>query len=103
MMSTPVKLLMSWNIRPGREESYLQFITQEFPESMVKAQLQPSEAWYTIYGIWPEVTMGFVADDLESLRVFLNSDTWARLRRKLAAFIKDYRYRVVPLRGGFQF
>ncbi len=102
-MNQPVKLLLSWNIRSGREESYLQFITQEFPESMLKANLQPSEAWYTIYGNWPEVTMGFVADDLETLKTFLNSDTWAKLRRKLAAFIKDYRHRVVPLRGGFQF
>ena len=100
-MNQPVKLLLSWNIRSGREESYLQFITQEFPESMLKANLQPSEAWYTIYGNWPEVTMGFVADDLETLKTFLNSDTWAKLRRKLAAFINHSRLGVVRRRGGF--
>jgi len=37
------------------------------------------------------------------VQTFLNSDAWVKLRRKLAAFIKDYHHRVVPLRGGFQF
>ncbi len=101
-MTHPVKMLMTWNIRPGREESYLEFITQEFPETMLKANLQPTDAWYTIYGAWPEVTIGFMADDVEVLKGFLKSEGWALLKRKLLGYIKDYRQKVIPLRPGFQ-
>jgi hypothetical protein len=101
-MSKPVKLLMTWNIRPGKEEVYLQFITQEFPESMLKANLQPTDAWYTVYGDWPEVMMGFMAEDLEALKKFLTSKAWAEIKTKLMVYIKDYRHKVLYLERGFQ-
>ena len=93
---------MTWNVLPGKEESYLEFITQEFPELLLKANLQPTDAWYTIYGDWPEVMMGFVVEDLETLKRFLTSESWRHLKKKLFAYIKDYQQKAVPLRRGFQ-
>ncbi|MBN1259778.1 MAG: hypothetical protein JXB35_03770 [Anaerolineae bacterium] len=93
---------MTWSIRPGREEAYLRFVTQEFPETLMKLQLQPTEAWYTIYGEWPEVTMGFMAENVRAIQDFLVSETWAGLKAKLMSFVKNYRQKVVPLKGGFQ-
>ncbi len=101
-MDKSVKILMSWNIRPGREENYTQFITQEFSQALMKANFYPTEAWYTIYGDWPEVTMGFMAEDLDLLQDFLASLAWAKLKHKLFAYIKNYRQKVVPARRGFQ-
>ncbi len=101
-MTKAVKLLMTWNVRPGREEAYLAFVTQDFPETMMEADLQPTEAWYTIHGNWPEVMMGFMAQDLESLQEFMASKTWAELKARLLTYIKDYRQKAVPLRRGFQ-
>jgi hypothetical protein len=101
-MAEPVKLLLTWNVRAGKEESYLEFVTQEFPESMLKADLQPTEAWYTVYGDWPEVTMGFMAKDLNTLQSFLTSEQWKALRRKLSQYIKDFHKKAVPLRRGYQ-
>lgn len=101
-MSFPAKLLMTWNIRPGREETYFEFITQEFPTVFIKRGFQITDAWYTTYGDWPQVTMGFAAEDLESLRGFLASDVWIKLRQRLFTYISDYRQKIVPLRGGFQ-
>ncbi|MGC9399384.1 MAG: hypothetical protein ACP5HM_09640 [Anaerolineae bacterium] len=101
-MNKPVKLLLTWNVRPGREEAYLEFVTQEFPESMLEADLQPTEAWYTVYGEWPEVTMGFMVESLEKLQDFLTSRTWYKLRRKLNTYIQDYHQKAIPLRRGYQ-
>ncbi len=101
-MARPVKLLLTWNVRTGQEESYLEFVTQEFPESMLRADLQPTEAWYTVYGDWPEVTMGFMVKDLPTLKAFLSSDTWKELKGKLSHYIKDFNKKAVPLRRGYQ-
>ena len=101
-MSKAVKLLLTWNVRPGRDEDYLEFVTQDFPESMLEANLQPTEAWYTVYGNWPEVTMGFMVEDLETLRDFLTSRTWYKLRRKLSTYIEDYHQKAIPLQRGYQ-
>ncbi len=101
-MDKSVKILMSWNIRAGREENYTQFITQEFSQELMKANFYPTEAWYTIYGDWPEVTMGFMAEDLAMLQNFLASLAWTKLKHRLFAYIKDYRQKVVPARRGFQ-
>ncbi|MDY0019133.1 MAG: hypothetical protein RBT47_03940 [Anaerolineae bacterium] len=97
-----VKFLMTWDVRPGKEESYLEFITQEFSDLLVKSNLQPTDAWYTVYGDWPEVMMAFVAEDLESLKQFLVSESWERMRKKLATYVKDYQQKAVPLKRGFQ-
>ncbi len=102
-MARPVKLMMTWDIRPGWEESYLQFITQEFTPTMLKAGLQTTDAWYTIYGRnRPEVMMGFLAADLEAMKRFLASETWAKLKEKLMDYVEGFQQKVVLYKGGFQ-
>jgi len=102
MNKKAVKFLMTWNVRPGKEEAYLEFITQEFSDMLTKANLQPTEAWYTVYGDWPEVMMGFMAEDLDALRRFLVSESWRDLKQKLFQYIKDYQQKAIPLGRGFQ-
>ncbi len=102
-MGKPVKLMMTWDIRAGWEENYLQFITQEFTPVMLKAGLQTTDAWYTIYGPnRPEVMMGFLAADLETMKRFLASEAWRKLKEKLLGYVEGYRQKVVPYKGGFQ-
>lgn len=97
-----VKILMTWNVQQGQEEAYLQYITQEFPAAMLEEHLQPTEAWYTVYGDWPEVTMGFMANDLAQAKEFLLSSSWAKLHRQLEQYITDYHHKVVSMEKGFQ-
>jgi len=44
-----VKLLMTWDIRPGREEDYFEFHIQKFVPALEKMGLKLSEAWLTVY------------------------------------------------------
>ncbi len=102
-MGKPVKLILTWDIRPGWEESYLQFMTQEFTPAMLKAGLQTTDAWYTIYRRnRPEVMMGFLAADLETMKRFLASEMWRKLKEKLLGYVEGYQQKVVPYKGGFQ-
>jgi hypothetical protein len=47
------KLLMTWDIRPGKESEYFEFAVQEFVPKLTRLGVQPTEAWYTVWGDAP--------------------------------------------------
>lgn len=101
-MNYPVKLLMDWNIKPGREEAYFDFITRDFIAVFLREGFHLTDAWYTLYGDWPQMKVGFLADDLPSLREFLASESWSNLKIELLDYIHDYHQKVIQAKGGFQ-
>jgi hypothetical protein len=36
---------MSWDIRPGQEQTYFEFAMQTFAPALMKMGWQPTEAW----------------------------------------------------------
>ncbi len=96
------KLLMSWNIRPGREDEYFEFVVRDFGPGLVKLGVQPTDAWYTQYGDRPQILTGGVMEDLESLQHALASDEWRKLKKKLLVYVTDYTQKIVRASGGFQ-
>jgi hypothetical protein len=96
------KLLMSWNIRPGREDEYFEFVIREFGPGLIKLGVRPTDAWYTQYGDHPQILTGGVAEDLESLRRALASDEWRKLNGKLLTYVTDYTQKIIRGSGGFQ-
>ncbi|MGC9521253.1 MAG: hypothetical protein ACP5HG_05150 [Anaerolineae bacterium] len=101
-MSIPVKLLMTWNIAPGQEEACFAFITQDLPNHMQEAGLELADAWFTAYGDWPQIRIGFISAELQTLQSFLVSDAWRDVKRELLAYTQDYEEKVVVAKGGFQ-
>ncbi len=98
-----VKLLMSWDITPEHEQEYFEFVIGEWIPGIQRMGLEPTEAWATIYGEYPQIQVALLAPNLpEAMRV-LNSMDWTRLRDQLFTFVKNYSYKVVPAKGGFQF
>ena len=97
-----VKPLMSWDIRPGQESDYFQFVVQEFGPGLLNMGVRPTDAWYTAYGDGPQILTGGVTDDLETMRKVLGSDEWRTLKQKLLTFVTNYRQKVVRASGGFQ-
>ena len=57
----------------------------------------------TLYGSYPQIQVGILADDYPRAQRALRSDGWGTLHEKLSGFIKNYSCKVVPARGGFQF
>jgi hypothetical protein len=46
---------MTWDIIPGREQEYFEFVVREFIPEMQNLGLEPSDAWFTLYGNQPQI------------------------------------------------
>jgi len=99
---TMIKLLMSWDIKPGHEHAYFEFAVQELAPSMTKIGLHLTDAWYTVYGQGPQILVGGVTEDLESMQGILEGDEWQELREKLMKYVTNYSHKVVPAKSRFQ-
>lgn len=99
----PVKVLMTWDIAPERDQEYFEFIIGEFIPGVQRLGLQPAEAWATIYGAYPQIQVGLIAADAPQARRILASSDWVLLQERLFGYVKNYSHKVIPERGGFQF
>lgn len=96
------KLLMTWDIRPGKESEYFEFVVQEFAPRLIRLGIQPTEAWYTVYGSAPQILTGGVADNRASLENILQGEEWKSLHERLLTFVTNFNYKIVPAAGHFQ-
>lgn len=97
-----VKLIMSWDILPGREQEYFEFVVREWVPGIQRLGLEPTDAWFTMYGNHPQIIAGAQIGNKKSLESLLDSTEWLALTDRLLNFVTDFTYKVVPARGGFQ-
>ena len=97
-----IKLLMSWDILPGQEQTYFEFAMQTFAPGLMKMGWQPTEAWYTLYGEGPQILTAGVTDSVDKMRGILESHEWKELREQLLEHVTNFEYKVVPATGRFQ-
>lgn len=97
-----VKLIMSWDILPGREQEYFEFVVREWVPGIQRLGLEPTDAWFTMYGNHPQIIAGAQIDDRQDLNSLLDSTEWLALTERLLNFVTEFSYKVVPARKGFQ-
>jgi hypothetical protein len=97
-----VKILMSWDIRPGRETEYFEFVVREFAPGIMKLGIRPTEAWYTVYGNGPQILTGGVAEDFQTMQQILVTDEWNELLEKLLGYVTNFQHKIVAATGRFQ-
>jgi len=97
-----VKLLMTWDIREGQEAPYMEFVVHELGPAMNRLGLTITDAWYTIAGSGPQVIIGGVAEDRETLFGILQHPDWHDLQSKLQGFVFNYRQKIAMPQGLFQ-
>ncbi len=102
MAKPTYKLLMTWDIRPGKESEYFEFAVQEFVPKLTRLGVQPTEAWYTVWGNAPQILVGFVADDRPTIDNLIESDDWKSLLERMQTYITNFTYRIVQATGLFQ-
>jgi len=96
------KLLMSWDIKPTRDQEYFEFMVREFAPRIASMGITPTEAWFSVYGEGPQIIVEGVMDDLDTMRKLLASDDWQALNKKLMEYVQDYRQKVVAGRPDLQ-
>ncbi|GIK43287.1 MAG: hypothetical protein BroJett011_71200 [Chloroflexota bacterium] len=97
-----VKILMSWDIKPGSESEYFEFIVREFAPGIMKLGVQPTEAWYTVFGDGPQILTGCVAEDLPTMQSVLSSHDWQKLQTKLFEYVTNFNFKIVRATSRFQ-
>lgn len=97
-----IKLLLSWDIKPGRDQDYFEFMVREFAPGITRLGLDPKEAWFAVYGDCPQIMMEGVTEDLATMRALLDSPEWIMLHEKLLDFVDNYQQKIVRANPGFQ-
>lgn len=97
-----VKLLMSWDILPGREEDYFEFHIRQFVPALEGLGVALSEAWLTVYGNQPRLLAEALIPNLDSARKVLGSNAWDNLGREMDDLVENFDYKIVPAKPGFQ-
>jgi len=97
-----IKLLMTWDLKDELEHSYLEFVMREFVPGLMRLGIQPTEAWYTVYGAGPQVLTGGVTDDLETMEEILGSEDWQELVTKLDGLVTSFQFKIIEANGRFQ-
>ena len=97
-----IKLLMTWDIKPGRETAYLDFVSQHFTPNLIRLGLELSEVWYTYWGDGPHILVGFISQDLDAVKQVLDNPTWERMIQELDQYVFNFKYKLVPATGSFQ-
>ena len=97
-----IKLIMTWNIREGKEAQYLEFLNKDFTRLLLSMNIHPTDAWYAVWGRGPQVIAGGVAEDMATMEKALQGKEWAGLQDKLRQFVVDFKYKLVEHTGSFQ-
>ncbi len=100
-----VKLLMNWDIKPGRDQEYFEFVVREWVPGVQRLGLQPTGAWYTVYSRSkeaPQMMTEGITKDLDTMRGILESEDWDSLQGKLQEYVHNYTQKIVHVTGGFQ-
>ncbi len=97
-----VKLIVTWNIRDGKESEFLDFVNNEFTRLFLAMNVQPTEAWYAIWGEGPQAMICGVARDQAAMEAALAGSEWEETSAKIAQFAQDVKMRVVEKSDGFQ-
>jgi hypothetical protein len=97
------KLLLRYDINQTTQEQYYQFVINEFVPTVQGLGLYMLQVYHTAYGKYPLRQLEFVAEDMETIRVAMESDTWIRLKDKFEVYISNYSEKIVHFRDDFQF
>lgn len=99
-----VKLLLSWDILPDRDQEHFEFMIREFAPRLTAMGVRPIEAWFTLYGREnnPQIVVEAVADDVAKMRQVLDGPDWERLKESLLTYVTNYNQKVIRGRPDLQ-
>ena len=97
------KLLMTWDILPGQETEYFEFVVREFIPGLQHLGLEPTDAWFTMYGDdQPQILASAEMSNQKDLERILESSDWQKLIDQLMDYVEDFSTKIVLSRKGFQ-
>ena len=95
-------MLMTWNITPGREQDYFEFLVREFIPQIQQLGLETTDAWVTVYGNQPQILAAAKVDSGAALNNIMASEEWEQITTRLLDYVSDIEFKPVIPRSGFQ-
>jgi hypothetical protein len=93
---------MTWDILPGQEQEYFEFVVREFIPGIQRLGLQPTQAWFTMYGEQPQIMTEALMPNLQDMQSVLESSDWDTIKLRLLDYVEDFTFKIVNARKGFQ-
>jgi hypothetical protein len=93
---------MTWNITPGREQDYFEFLVREFIPQIQQLGLETTDAWVTVYGNQPQILAAAKVDSGAALNNIMASEEWEQITTRLLDYVSDIEFKPVIPRSGFQ-
>lgn len=97
-----VKLLLNWDINEGNEEDYFEFHVRRLVPTLDRMGITLQEAWLTVYGMKPRMTVEAMIPNVEIAREILNSEEWRLLVEQLSSVVNDFEYKFLSAKRGIQ-
>ena len=94
-MSSKLRLILTWNIRPGREQEYSMFVNDRLAPGLVEIGLPPHDVYYTTYGRVPQIMVVLEVPNPDVLQQAIATPQWKELKQELLAYIEDYQEKIV--------
>jgi hypothetical protein len=98
-----LKVIQTWNIKPGHEQDYFAYVLREYLPGINKLGMEVTDAWATVYGDQPQVLLGAVVPSREVADRIINSEKWQQLTDVLLDYVDDFEIKFTAHKGGFQF
>lgn len=102
MSNSPVKIIMTWNIRDSREAEYSEFVVNELIPRITRLGLSDLEFWYTRFGEADQIQASGVSKTLQQMQTILDSEEWGSLQDMLSGYVSDYQQKLIQSKSGFQ-
>ena len=96
------KLILRWDIQPGAESEYFEFMVSEFIPSLKNLGITDPGVWYTAYGDAEQILVSGTTETQEHMQFVLRSNDWVRLKSRLEELVSNYSHVITPATGGFQ-
>ncbi len=97
------KLIMRYDVNQATHEQYYQFVINELVPAFQGLGLYMLQVYHTAYGKYPVRQLEFVAEDMNTIREAMKSDTWNRLQEEFKGYTSNYSQKIVHFRDDFQF
>jgi len=98
-----VKVIMTWDIAADHEQEYFEFVIGEWVPGVQRLGFQPVDAWATVFGAYPQIQVGLLAESTPRVREMMGTKDWTGLEDRLRSYVTNYSYKIVSARTGFQF
>jgi len=96
------KLILRWDIQPGAESEYFEFMVSEFIPGLKRLGIVDPGVWYTAFGEVEQILVSGTTETEDHMHYVLRGKDWVRMIERLGELVNNFSQKVAPATGGFQ-